>query len=343
MDNEPILNEHNKAEFPPAHTAEHILNRTMVQLFGCSRSRVNHIERKKSKCNYDLPVCPTDEQMAEVERRVNEVIARDLPVTSRYVTRDEVPADIDLSKLPTDASETLRLVFVGDYDVCPCLGSHVAHTSQVGTFRITSTSWNEGSFRIVFRVTGTWDIAIRRASLADIPLIHSLADVAFRHTYRSILSPDQLDYMMDWMYSPTSLEQQMAVDGHVYFIASLAGDDVGYVSVQPQQSAIADSDSCGDGDIWHLQKIYVLPDHQHDGVGKALLMHALDYIQRTSGVPCRVELNVNRHNDAVHFYEHMGWTKLLQGDFPIGHGYFMNDYIMGFDIPAETVSDSDGL
>lgn len=150
---EPVLNAHNKDEFPPAHTAEHILNRTMVNMFGCSRSRINHIERKKSKCNYDLTVCPTAEQIAEVERRVNEVIAADLPVTTRLVTREEIPAEIDLSKLPADASDTLRLVFVGNYDVCPCLGAHVTHTAEIGSFRISSTSWNEGSFRIVFRVS----------------------------------------------------------------------------------------------------------------------------------------------------------------------------------------------
>ena len=153
MEEQPILNAHNKDEYPPAHTAEHILNQTMVRMFGCSRSRVNHIERKKSKCNYDLAVEPTPEQIAEVERKVNEVIGEDLPVTARFVTRDEVPASIDLSKLPADASETLRLVYVGDYDVCPCLGSHVDHTAQIGRFRISSTSYNEGSFRIVFRLS----------------------------------------------------------------------------------------------------------------------------------------------------------------------------------------------
>ena len=148
----PILNEHNKQEYPPAHTAEHILNQTMVRMFGCSRSRVNHIERKKSKCNYDLPTCPTEEQIREVESEVNRIIAADLEVTERYVSRNEVPSDIDLSKLPEDASETLRLVYVGDYDVCPCLGNHVKRTSEIGSFRISSTSFNEGNFRIVFRV-----------------------------------------------------------------------------------------------------------------------------------------------------------------------------------------------
>lgn len=153
MEQEPILNAHNKDEFPPAHSAEHILNQTMVRMFGCSRSRINHIERKKSKCNYDLATCPTEEQIREVEAKVNEIIAQNLPITTKFVTREEVPASIDLSKLPGDASETLRLVYIGDYDVCPCLGNHVQNTGEIGKFRISSTSYNEGNFRIVFRVS----------------------------------------------------------------------------------------------------------------------------------------------------------------------------------------------
>ena len=152
MKETPILNDHNKQEFPPSHSAEHILNQAMVRMFGCTRSRVNHIERKKSKCNYALATCPTEEQIREVEAEVNRIIQADLPITSRYVTRDEVPESLDLSKLPSDASETLRLVYVGDYDVCPCLGAHVEHTSEIGSFRISSTSYNDGNFRIVFRV-----------------------------------------------------------------------------------------------------------------------------------------------------------------------------------------------
>ena len=147
-----ILNEHNKAEYPPAHTAEHLLNQTMIRMFGCERSRNMHIERKKSKINYPLPVCPTDEQIAEIERRMNELIAQDLPVTFEFVTRDNIPEGVKLDKLPDDASETLRLVRIGEYDVCPCIGTHVASTKEIGSFRITSTSYNDGSFRIVFKV-----------------------------------------------------------------------------------------------------------------------------------------------------------------------------------------------
>lgn len=149
---EPILNAHNKDEHQPSHTAEHLLNQTMVRMFGCERSKNAHIERKKSKINFDLPTAPTPEQVADIERTINELIAADLPVTYEFVTRDTIPEGVKLDKLPEDASETLRLVRIGDYDVCPCIGQHVESTSQIGSFRITSTSYNDGSFRIVFKV-----------------------------------------------------------------------------------------------------------------------------------------------------------------------------------------------
>ncbi len=146
------LNEHNKAEFPPAHTAEHLLNQTMIRMFGCERSRNAHIERKKSKINYNLPECPSQEQIAEIENTINDIIAADLPVTFEFVTRDNIPAGVSLDKLPEDASETLRIVRIGDYDICACIGTHVNSTKEIGNFRITSTSYSDGSFRIVFKV-----------------------------------------------------------------------------------------------------------------------------------------------------------------------------------------------
>lgn len=138
MEQEPILNAHNKEEYPPMHTAEHILNQTMVRMFGCPRSRNAHIERKKSKCDYLLPSCPTDEQVAEIERRVNEVIKRGLDVSYEFVHRNEVPSEVDLGKLPDNASNTLRLVRIGDYDLCACVGTHVRNTSEIGEFKILS-------------------------------------------------------------------------------------------------------------------------------------------------------------------------------------------------------------
>ena len=148
------LNVHNKDEFPPAHTAEHLLNQTMVRMFGCERSTNAHVERKKSKISYRLNHKPSRHVEKEIEKRMNELIEEDLPVTYEFVSRDNVPAGIPLDRLPDDASETLRLVRIGDYDVCPCIGKHVRSTSQIGRFELLGTNWDEEkhSFRIRFKV-----------------------------------------------------------------------------------------------------------------------------------------------------------------------------------------------
>lgn len=148
MSEEPFLNAHNKEEYPPHHTCEHILNGTMVRLFGCPRSRNAHIERKKCKCDYELASCPTPEQVADIERTVNEVIARHLDVTVEYMSRERAAAVADLSKLPEDASETLRIVRIGDYDACACIGAHVKNTAEIGTFRILSHDFDNGRWRV---------------------------------------------------------------------------------------------------------------------------------------------------------------------------------------------------
>ena len=149
---EPTINAHNKEEYPPMHTAEHILNATMVRMFDCPRSRNAHIERKKSKCDYELPACPTEEQVAAIETRVNEVIARGLDVTVEYMPREEAARIVDLSKLPEDASETLRIVRVGDYDACACAGAHVGNTSEIGSFKILSHDFENGRWRVRWKV-----------------------------------------------------------------------------------------------------------------------------------------------------------------------------------------------
>ena len=134
------------------HTAEHILNGTMVRLFGCPRSRNAHIERKKSKCDYLLDACPTDEEVARIEAAVNEVIGRHLDVTIDYMPRSEAVALVDLSKLPEDASETLRIVRVGDYDACACIGAHVKNSAEIGTFKILSHDYADGRWRVRWKV-----------------------------------------------------------------------------------------------------------------------------------------------------------------------------------------------
>ena len=149
-----ILNDHNKEEFAPAHTAEHLLNQVMVRMFGCARSHNAHIERKKSKMSFILDHKPTRQEEKSIEERMNEIIEADLPVTFEFVNRNQVPENISLERLPDDASEMLRLVHIGDFDACLCVGKHVRSTSQIGRFEMLGTNWNgeKREFRIRFKV-----------------------------------------------------------------------------------------------------------------------------------------------------------------------------------------------
>ena len=146
------LNDHNKQEHPPMHTTEHILNQTMVRMFGCPRSRNTHIERKKSKADYFLTQAPTDVQVKEIEDKVNEIICRNLSVTEEFMPISEAAKIVDLSKLPDDVSQMLRIVRVGDYDVCACIGSHVQNTSEIGRFEIISHDFADGRWRVRFKL-----------------------------------------------------------------------------------------------------------------------------------------------------------------------------------------------
>lgn len=145
------LNDHNKQEYPPMHTAEHLLNATMVKIFGCPRSHNAHIERKKSKCDYQLFSRPTIEQIQRIEDMVNQVINRNLPVTSEFVSQEYAKNLVDLSKLPEDASQTLRIIRIGDYDTCACIGLHVANTSEIGIFKIISYNYDEEKMTLRLR------------------------------------------------------------------------------------------------------------------------------------------------------------------------------------------------
>lgn len=149
---EPILNEAKKDYHRPMHSAEHILNQTMVRMFGCGRSANAHIERKKSKCDYYLEVAPTEEQIVEIEARVNEVISQNLPVWEELMSREEAAKIADLSKLSAEASETLRVIRIGDYDACACIGQHVSNTSEIGIFKIISQDFENGRWRVRYKL-----------------------------------------------------------------------------------------------------------------------------------------------------------------------------------------------
>ncbi len=169
-------------------------------------------------------------------------------------------------------------------------------------------------------------MTIYQATLKDIPVIQTIARATFPATYHDIITPEQNDFMMEMMYSTESLTQQITVDHHTYLIASLNGKPVGYVSVQP----LAEKDE--GMDVVELQKIYVLPELHGKHIGQFLFDEAVKFIKKNHPTPCMMELHVNRHNKALGFYEHQGMRKLRQGDYPIGHNFFMNDYIMGMEI-----------
>ena len=104
--------------------------------------------------SFHLDHKPTRQEEKEIERRMNELIAEDLPVKFEFVGRDELPEGVTLDRLPDDASEMIRLVRIGDYDVCPCIGKHVRSTSQIGRFEMLGTNWDEmeRSFRVRFKI-----------------------------------------------------------------------------------------------------------------------------------------------------------------------------------------------
>lgn len=97
---------------------------------------------------------PSRQEEKLIETEMNRLIGEDLPVTFEYVSRDELPEGISLERLPDDASETIRLVRIGDYDVCPCIGKHVRSTAQIGSFEMLGTNWDEHehSFRVRFKI-----------------------------------------------------------------------------------------------------------------------------------------------------------------------------------------------
>ncbi|MDP3397823.1 MAG: hypothetical protein Q8S23_01620 [Bacteroidales bacterium] len=151
-----MINEPKKDYNREMHTAEHILNQTMIRKFGTGRSVTNHIEKKKSKCDYRFDRPLDDVEVKMLEKSVNEVIAMSLDVNESFVTREEASDRYNVSKLPDNAGDVIRIIAVGDYDYCPCIGQHVSNTSEIGAINIISTDFNSesGILRIRYKIAG---------------------------------------------------------------------------------------------------------------------------------------------------------------------------------------------
>lgn len=134
------------------HSAEHLLNGEMARRFGCGRAFSAHVERKKSKLDYRMPRALTDEELQSLEVYVNDAIAADVEVSEEYITQEQAMVRFDMSRLPDGASDTVRVVHIGTYDQCLCAGTHVKRTSEIGHFRISSSRYQDGVQRLVFRL-----------------------------------------------------------------------------------------------------------------------------------------------------------------------------------------------
>ena len=164
---------------------------------------------------------------------------------------------------------------------------------------------------------------IIKAELEDAQAIRDLAMRIWPFTYGEILSVDQLEYMLDWIYSIDSLTDQIGTKKHEFYLAIESGEKVGFISLERDQK---------DPTIFVLHKIYVLPEMQGKSVGKSLLNFAIEKVRDYGGKA--LQLNVNRHNKALQFYEKHGFEIILEEDIDIGNGYFMNDYKMQYEIPS---------
>lgn len=155
---------------------------------------------------------------------------------------------------------------------------------------------------------------IRTATLTDIPTIRSIAERTWPSTYGGIISQEQIDYMLDLMYSDASLTKQINTN-HQFYIFEFDQNPIGFASVSKEEES-----------IFKLNKLYVLPNIQKTGAGKALLAAVKDYARTNGGK--QLILQVNKHNNAKAFYEHMGFKVQKEMVFELDHGYVMDDYLM---------------
>jgi GNAT superfamily N-acetyltransferase len=165
-------------------------------------------------------------------------------------------------------------------------------------------------------------ISIRPGDLDDINAIGFLAQQIWPSAYGEILNGEQLQYMLNFFYSPGSLRRQMLDDRHQFLLMEQGESAIGFASWSATEEE----------GVFKLHKLYVLPGVQGKGLGRSMLQFIFQTI-RPEGARA-LQLNVNRYNKARQFYERMGFRVIKEEDVPIGQGYFMNDYVMEVPVPA---------
>jgi diamine N-acetyltransferase len=159
-------------------------------------------------------------------------------------------------------------------------------------------------------------LSIRFADAEDLNTVGFLAQQIWPQTYKEILPDEQLHYMMDLFYSPSSLKKQLIEQKHIFLIIEDEEEPLGFASYS----------LINEPGVYRLHKIYVLPNQQGKGLGKAIIDFIVEDIRQKSATA--LQLNVNRHNKARNFYERLGFTVISEEDIDIGNNYFMNDYVM---------------
>lgn len=157
--------------------------------------------------------------------------------------------------------------------------------------------------------------SVRKATVKDIPLIRELTFAIWPQTYASLLTQEQIDYMLDMMYSESSLQKQLEQDGITFIIIYDEETPVAFAAYNETKTQ-----------VWKLHKIYVLASQQGKGMGKFIIHFIVDEIKRQDAKA--LQLQVKRDNPAQHFYNKLGFEIIETADFDIGNGYFMKDYIM---------------
>jgi ribosomal protein S18 acetylase RimI-like enzyme len=160
----------------------------------------------------------------------------------------------------------------------------------------------------------TESMLLRQAYQHDIPLIRDLSFRIWPATYSSILSEQQIEYMLNQLYSEKALMQQME-EGQDFVIVYDGVEPIGFASIGKISPL-----------VYKLHKIYILPAEQGKGAGRFVIAELIKAVKRSGGTS--LQLNVNRHNKAKSFYEKIGFTVIKEEDIDIGNGYYMNDYVM---------------
>ena len=162
-------------------------------------------------------------------------------------------------------------------------------------------------------------LAVTKATASDIPLIRQLSFAIWPQTYSDVISKEQIEYMLQMMYNPATLQKQMQEDGCTFIIVYDDKEPVAFASYNETEPQ-----------LWKLNKIYILPSQQSKGTGRFIISHIVDEIKSKHAKA--LQLQVNRDNKAKNFYEKLGFKIIQTADFDIGNGYFMNDYVMSYEL-----------